>query len=273
MDKNRIRGGAEQGERATDREALQEGEPSGFRIWKVSDVRSREARQYDLQGEARKVLAAGNRIERIRNKQLQAARRDFHTCADLNYSNRLVRTLSRLRAVFTDAAFEPTPEGGTDLTDGRYDIVMDTPPGRLGIRLQDSRVVAIDYVTRRTRLSPLDSPFARRIAGAMDAWFRDASSPLDIPVSLVGTGFQRRVWAALRRIRQGEVTTYGELASRLGSGARAVGNACRRNPVPILVPCHRVVAASGTGGYGGRTGGVVLQRKLWLLRHEGCPWA
>ncbi len=177
-----------------------------------------------------------------------------------------------MRAAFKDA-FESKPEEGADLTDGRYDIVMDTPPGRLGIRLQDSRVVAIDYVTRRTRLRPPASPFARRVVGALDGWLRDASNPLDIPVSLAGTGFQQRVWAALRRIPQGEVRTYGELASQLGSGARAVDNACRRNPVPIIVACHRVVAACGAGGYGGRTGGAVLQRKLWLLRHEGVSVA
>jgi methylated-DNA-[protein]-cysteine S-methyltransferase len=151
----------------------------------------------------------------------------------------------------------------------RYDIVMDAPPGRLGIRLQGRQVVAVDYVTRRTSVRPASSPFARRVARSLRSWLQDASPPLDLPVLLNGTEFQQRVWAALRAIPQGEVRTYGELASRLGSGARAVGNACRRNPVPIIVPCHRVVAAGGAGGYGGRTGGAVLQRKLWLLRHEG----
>jgi methylated-DNA-[protein]-cysteine S-methyltransferase len=156
---------------------------------------------------------------------------------------------------------------------GRYDIVMDSPPGRLAIRLREDRVLAIGYVTRRTRLRSPASAAARRVAGALTAWFRDAASPLEIPVTLDGTAFQRRVWAALRCIPRGEVRTYGELADALGSGARAVGNACRCNPVPILVPCHRVVAASGPGGYGGHTVGAVLQRKLWLLRHEGVPVA
>jgi methylated-DNA-[protein]-cysteine S-methyltransferase len=160
-----------------------------------------------------------------------------------------------------------------DLMDVRYDIVMDTPAGRLGIRLQEERVLAIHYVTRRTRLGTPASPAARQVAEVLADWFRDAASPLDIPVKLCGTAFQRRVWAALRRIPRGEVRTYGELADQLGSGARAVGNACRHNPVPILVPCHRVVAASGPGGYGGHTGGALLQRKLWLLRHEGAAAA
>ncbi len=63
--------------------------------------------------------------------------------------------------------------------------------------------------------------------------------------------------------------TYGGLATKLGSGARAVGNACRQNPISIIIPCHRVVAANGLGGYAGHTQGKVLDRKRWLLTHEG----
>ncbi|MEN8106370.1 MAG: methylated-DNA--[protein]-cysteine S-methyltransferase [Pseudomonadota bacterium] len=150
-----------------------------------------------------------------------------------------------------------------------YDIIMDTPPGRLGIRLHGRQVTAIDYVSGRTRLRPANSPFARQVVRVLQAWFNNPDTALDIPVSCSGTAFQQRVWAALQQIPQGQVRTYGELASQLGSGARAVGNACRSNPVSILVPCHRVVSAAGIGGYGGHTGGPVLDRKLWLLRHEG----
>ena len=155
------------------------------------------------------------------------------------------------------------------MTSAHYDVVMDTPPGRLGIRLQDRQVIAVDYLTRRTPLRPAASPFASRVARELRSWLQDAATPLELPVLLAGTEFQRRVWTALQSIPQGEARTYGELAGQLGSGARAVGNACRRNPVPIIVPCHRVVAAGGVGGYGGRTGGAVLERKRWLLRHEG----
>lgn len=150
-----------------------------------------------------------------------------------------------------------------------YDIVIDTPPGRLGIRLHDRQVTAIDYVSGRTRLRPASSPFARQVVRVLQAWFKNPDATIDIPVSCPGTAFQQRVWAALQKIPQGQVRTYGELASQLGSGARAVGNACRHNPVSIVVPCHRVVSAAGIGGYGGHTGGAVLDRKLWLLRHEG----
>lgn len=84
-----------------------------------------------------------------------------------------------------------------------------------------------------------------------------------------GTPFQRRVWQRLRRIPCGQVMRYGELAQELGSSARAVAGACRANPIPILIPCHRVIAATGPGGYMGKTGGQTLAIKRWLLQHEG----
>jgi methylated-DNA-[protein]-cysteine S-methyltransferase len=99
------------------------------------------------------------------------------------------------------------------------------------------------------------------------AWFAGDLSAFDgVPVDGGGTPFQRRVWAALRRIPAGETTTYGALAAALGvpQASRAVGRANGQNPVAIVVPCHRVIGASGhlTGYAGG------LERKRWLLEHE-----
>jgi methylated-DNA-[protein]-cysteine S-methyltransferase len=149
------------------------------------------------------------------------------------------------------------------------DIVMDTPLGRLGIRLQGERVAAVEFLEARVQLKPAATPFARRVESAISRWLQDAGSPLALPLTPAGSDFQARVREALLAIPPGEVRSYSELARQLGSSARAVGGACRRNPVPILVPCHRVVGAAGPGGYGGHTGGTALQRKLWLLRHEG----
>ena len=84
-----------------------------------------------------------------------------------------------------------------------------------------------------------------------------------------GTAFQKSVWIELCKIPFGETRTYGEIAQKLNSSARAVGNACRKNPIAIIVPCHRVVSASGIGGYAGRTEGKQLDIKRWLLNHEG----
>jgi methylated-DNA-[protein]-cysteine S-methyltransferase len=84
-----------------------------------------------------------------------------------------------------------------------------------------------------------------------------------------GTAFQKSVWNELCKIPVGETRTYGEIANKLNSSARAVGNACRKNPIAIIVPCHRVVSATGLGGYAGKTEGRQLDIKRWLLNHEG----
>jgi methylated-DNA-[protein]-cysteine S-methyltransferase len=92
----------------------------------------------------------------------------------------------------------------------------------------------------------------------------------DIPTETAGTGFQRRVWAALREIPAGQTWSYGQLAAHVGEpgAARAVGLANGSNPIGVVVPCHRVIGANGTlTGYGGG-----IERKRWLLRHEGAAF-
>jgi methylated-DNA-[protein]-cysteine S-methyltransferase len=98
-------------------------------------------------------------------------------------------------------------------------------------------------------------------------YFAGKRCEFDLPLRLVGTEFQQRVWRALREIRYGETWSYGQLAKRIGNpnASRAVGLANGRNPISILVPCHRVIGADGSlTGYGGG-----LERKRWLLAHEG----
>ena len=88
-------------------------------------------------------------------------------------------------------------------------------------------------------------------------------------VAPVGTPFQKLVWSELSKIPLGEIRTYGEIAKKLNSSARAVGNACRKNPIQIIIPCHRVISANGLGGYAGETDGKQINIKRWLLSHEG----
>jgi len=115
---------------------------------------------------------------------------------------------------------------------------------------------------------PAVKDYQEMAAAALGNYF--AGRPTDfssLPLALRGTAFQLRVWQELRQIHWGRTISYGELAARLGKpqGPRAVGQAVGANPVAIIVPCHRVVAADGTlGGYGGG-----LHRKRWLLLHEG----
>uniref|UniRef100_A0A450UR85 methylated-DNA--[protein]-cysteine S-methyltransferase n=1 Tax=Candidatus Kentrum sp. LFY TaxID=2126342 RepID=A0A450UR85_9GAMM len=99
-------------------------------------------------------------------------------------------------------------------------------------------------------------------------YFEDPEWHFELPLAPGGTPFQRRVWQALQSIPSGVTMSYGVLASRLGTSARAVGNACRRNPIPIVIPCHRVISAHGPGGFMGSWTGRPLAIKKWLLTHE-----
>jgi methylated-DNA-[protein]-cysteine S-methyltransferase len=104
----------------------------------------------------------------------------------------------------------------------------------------------------------------------LDAYFAGEITSFDLPLSPRGTPFQQRVWAALRDIPFGETTSYGELARRIGDpkAVRAVGAANGRNPLPLVVPCHRVIGADGSlVGFGGG-----MDRKRWLLQHEGAVY-
>ncbi len=150
-----------------------------------------------------------------------------------------------------------------------YNFVLDSPLGHLGVRLQDGRITRLDYLGNRAALKPATTPFGRQITRQLATYFADPQQRFTLPIELHGTDFQLRVWNALIRISPGNTLTYGELAGKLDSGARAVGNACRNNPVSIMVPCHRVVSVSGIGGYSGKTDGREINRKHWLLTHEG----
>lgn len=155
---------------------------------------------------------------------------------------------------------------------GRYQAVIVSPlpnDSRLGLSLDHGVLKSIDFL-------PADySPFVSEDEGVADAvsllqyYFSDGSSVAELSFQPEGTPFQQRVWQQLCRIPAGQVARYGELAKLLDSSARAVAGACRANPIPILIPCHRVIAVTGLGGYLGETSGNELAIKQWLLQHEG----
>jgi methylated-DNA-[protein]-cysteine S-methyltransferase len=149
-----------------------------------------------------------------------------------------------------------------------YSIVLDSPLGRLGVCMQGGHVTRLNYLPKTWRLRPPVSPRETAVVEQLGAYFADPRSRFKLSLEMHGTPFQLRVWQALQSIPAGTTITYGQLAERLDSGARAVGNACRRNPIAIIVPCHRVTAATGVGGYSGKAAGPPLVRKQWLLRHE-----
>jgi methylated-DNA-[protein]-cysteine S-methyltransferase len=148
---------------------------------------------------------------------------------------------------------------------------MESPVGTLTLTAVDGRLTGLHMDGQRH--APASSPEWERdddglvdVVEQLDGYFAGSRSTFEVPLALEGTEFQRRVWSGLLEIPYGETMSYGELAARVGNpgASRAVGLANGRNPVAIIVPCHRVIGANGTlTGYGGG-----LDRKVWLLDHE-----
>jgi methylated-DNA-[protein]-cysteine S-methyltransferase len=139
----------------------------------------------------------------------------------------------------------------------------------LAIYLEQGRLSAIDFVPSAIPVTQPAEPAATEAVALLQGYFSDPGTVIPPLQPASGTPFQRRVWQLLQQIPAGQSRSYGELAAALGSGAQAVAGACRANPLPVLIPCHRVVSASGLGGYMGKTGGAELEIKRWLLHHEG----
>lgn len=152
---------------------------------------------------------------------------------------------------------------------GRTEAVLALPFGPLGIECNDDHLTALRFLPLETPEMAPTSALAEHASKAVQAWLDDPEQPHALPLAAQGTAFQNRVWREIATIRSGETQTYGALASRLCSAARAVGGACGANPFPLLVPCHRVVARHGLGGFAGDVDGHLIRVKQWLLRHEG----
>ena len=152
-----------------------------------------------------------------------------------------------------------------------YDAIYRTPVAPLGIKMQGSRLASIDWLPDAelpTLVSSSQSLIG--VIRALDQYFVDPESTNTIIYNLTGTPFQQRVWRALQKIPPGKVMSYGQLARQLKTCSQAIGQACRTNPIAILIPCHRVVAAKGLGGYMGKQRQTRI--KKWLLQHEGVSW-
>jgi len=143
-------------------------------------------------------------------------------------------------------------------------LSISSPVGQLTIDEQDDRIVAISWAKGRAgNGSPLLAEAARQLA----AYFDGTLSHFDLPLAPGGSPFETRVWAAMQQIPYGETRCYGDLALAVQSAPRAIGRACGKNPIPIVIPCHRVLARAGMGGYSGAGG---LKTKEALLRLEGA---
>jgi len=150
----------------------------------------------------------------------------------------------------------------------RFDAVIQLPFGRVGVRTEGAYVKEISFLADDVRCKPATHPLAQRAVDQLVAYCADSAVPIDLPLAIEGTEFQRRVWREIACAPRGTTRSYGEIARRLNSAARAVGQACGDNRLPLAIPCHRVVAASGVGGFAHHRGGAYGRIKRWLLAHE-----
>lgn len=149
-----------------------------------------------------------------------------------------------------------------------FDVVLDFPRMKVAVATRDDRIVEIRYLPPSAVAVAPKSALAERAARALERYRGDPDTRFDLPLAIEGTPFQLRLWEALCAIARGKTLTYGELARRLGAQARAVGQACGDNRLPIVIPCHRVVAADGIGGFAHSSSGYLIEAKRWLLAHE-----
>jgi methylated-DNA-[protein]-cysteine S-methyltransferase len=150
-----------------------------------------------------------------------------------------------------------------------YAAIVPAPGFCLGLRLSgdEAAVTEIHFLEACAEQLPT-APLAREAARQLQAYLADAAFAFTLPLQVAGTPFRQQVWQQIAAIPCGQTRTYGQLAAALGSAPRAVGGACGDNPLPVVVPCHRVVAAAGIGGFAHHRDGFLLGVKRWLLTHE-----
>ncbi|WP_299849511.1 methylated-DNA--[protein]-cysteine S-methyltransferase [uncultured Roseovarius sp.] len=139
---------------------------------------------------------------------------------------------------------------------------LDTPIGPLTVDARDGKIFRVRWV------DDPDGPETPQLTAAilqLRAYFEGARDSFDLPLHVDGSDFQRAVCDAMYAIPLGETRTYGDLAAELNVPAQAIGGACGGNPIPVIIPCHRVLGATTLGGFSGMGG---VETKVWLLRHE-----
>lgn len=143
-------------------------------------------------------------------------------------------------------------------------LSLHTPVGDITVFEEDGAIVSLDWgwVAEQTTSTVLD-----RARDQLQAYFDGDLTEFNLPLAPVGTMYRRGVWQALCAIPYGETRSYNEIAAKAGGSARSVGQANGHNPIPLIIPCHRVVAAGHIGGYSGGDG---LPTKRWLLALESA---
>ncbi len=144
-------------------------------------------------------------------------------------------------------------------------LSLHSPLGDLTLSEEDGAIVALDWGWGRDQEQ---TALLRQAQGQIQAYFDGSLKEFELPLAPMGSPYQQRVWAALRAIPYGHVRNYGQIAVVAGGSPRSVGGANGRNPIPIIIPCHRVVGSTGIGGY---SGGEGIDTKRYLLGLEQAP--
>lgn len=142
---------------------------------------------------------------------------------------------------------------------------MPSPTGPLTVISEAGRIIRVKW--GEVAEDQADAPELVAAKAQLQAYFAGQLTNFDLPLEVRGSEFQRDVCTAMSAIPLGETRTYGDIAQDLGAPAQAVGGACGGNPIPVIIPCHRVLGANSLGGF---SGGVGVETKVWLLRHEGA---
>lgn len=153
-------------------------------------------------------------------------------------------------------------------TDSGYGAIVATPLGKLGLSVSGNVLTGLDFLGPDIPEHFPSDPVTGAALTQLQAYFADPKTMFTLSLLPQGSPFQKRVWQALSLIPSGSTVSYGMLAKELNTSARAIGGACRANPLPIFIPCHRVVAKHSLGGYSGAMEGPQLDIKAWLLQHE-----
>ena len=154
-----------------------------------------------------------------------------------------------------------------------FSAIVPAPFGYIGVRTENVQLSELVYLPPRFQeKAPVDA-VAQLAAEQIERYFADPDSQFTLPLKQVGTAFQHKVWQAISSIPRGQVRTYGQIAKHIGSAPRAVGQACGANWFPLVIPCHRVTASGGLGGFAHHDdeSGFHLGVKRYLLRLEDVP--
>jgi methylated-DNA-[protein]-cysteine S-methyltransferase len=165
------------------------------------------------------------------------------------------------------------PQQGSEI----FSAIVAAPFGAIGIRTDAGIIREMVYLPPHFHEKDAADGLADQAVSQIERYLADPDFQFNLPLIETGSVFQKKVWGAISSIPRGSVRTYGQIAKHIGSAPRAVGQACGANWFPLVIPCHRVTAAGGLGGFSNHDdeNGFHLSVKRWLLRHEGVtdsPW-